>query len=169
VGSDIDIGTNNIRLNSYILISEEFRYRHQLPFRYRTKSISDIPISKIYRSFPHDPSKWMWHIIFLTDFELHIGILPLLYKDLRILMSDIGYQTKFIPISDIMSDYVLFSPISDVPISGSVRYRWSRMLDWVMWWVASIPSLISSRLVFSPHRSIRGKGHRKGAICRIYN
>ncbi len=30
-----------------------------------------------------------------------------------------------------MSDSALFSPISDVPISGSVRYRWSRISDWV--------------------------------------
>ncbi len=38
---------------------------------------------------------------------------------------------NFIPISDIMSDSALFSPISDVPISGLVRYRWSRISDWV--------------------------------------
>ncbi len=30
-----------------------------------------------------------------------------------------------------MSDFELFSPISDVPISGSVRYRWSRISEWV--------------------------------------
>ncbi len=40
-----------VRLNPLIPISEEFRYRHQLPFRYVTKSISDIPISKIDKSF----------------------------------------------------------------------------------------------------------------------
>jgi hypothetical protein len=50
--SDIDIsysdtGTKYVGLNPHIPISEEFRYRHQLPYRYRTKSISDIQISKI--------------------------------------------------------------------------------------------------------------------------
>jgi hypothetical protein len=30
-----------------------------------------------------------------------------------------------------MSDSALFSPLSDVPTSGSVWYRWSRILDWV--------------------------------------
>ncbi len=30
-----------------------------------------------------------------------------------------------------MSDSALFSPISEVPISGLVRYRWSRVSDWV--------------------------------------
>jgi hypothetical protein len=39
-------------------------------------------------------------------------------------------RQKFIPISDIMSDSALFSPISDIPIFGSVR-RWSRISDWV--------------------------------------
>ncbi len=44
-------------------------------------------------------------------------------------MSDIGQ--KLIPIYDIMSDSAHFSPISDVPLSGSVQYRWSRISDWV--------------------------------------
>jgi hypothetical protein len=44
-------------------------------------------------------------------------------------ISDI--RQNFILMSDIMLDSALFSPISDVPISGSVRYRWSRILDWV--------------------------------------
>jgi hypothetical protein len=52
-----DIGTKYVGLNPLIQISEEFRYRHQLPFRYRTKSISDIPISKIDKSLPIDPRK----------------------------------------------------------------------------------------------------------------
>jgi hypothetical protein len=47
----------SVGLNPLILISEEFRYRHQLPFRYRTKSISDIPISNIDKSFPNDSIK----------------------------------------------------------------------------------------------------------------
>ncbi len=47
----------SVGLNPLIPISEEFRYRHKLPFRYRTKSISDIPISNIDKSFPNDPIK----------------------------------------------------------------------------------------------------------------
>jgi hypothetical protein len=58
-----DIGTKYVRLNPLIPISEEFPYRHQLPFRYRTKLISDIPISKIKKSFPYDPSKILLVII----------------------------------------------------------------------------------------------------------
>jgi hypothetical protein len=50
-------------------ISEEFRYRHQLPFRYRTKSISDIPISKIGKSVPTDPNKILKNTVSHTDFE----------------------------------------------------------------------------------------------------
>jgi hypothetical protein len=48
---------------------------------------------------------------------------------IRCRISDI--KQKFIPISYIMSDSAHFSPISDIPISGSVRYRWSRISDWV--------------------------------------
>ncbi len=65
-----DIGTKNVGLNPFIPISEEFRYRHQLPFRYRTKSISDIPISKIDKSFLNDPRKMLLHINLLTSFKL---------------------------------------------------------------------------------------------------
>ncbi len=133
-----DIGPKHVGLNSFIPISEEFRYRHQLPFRYQTKSISDIPpLSKMDKFFPNDPSKIVWHIIFPTGFDPTVymssivsGVLPLRYTYkccCRIL--DIGQ--KFIPISDIMSDSALFSPISDVLISGSVQYRWSRISDWV--------------------------------------
>ena len=51
-------------------------------------------------------------------------------------ISDIGQ--KIIPISDIMSDSAVFSPISDVLISGSVRYRWSRISDWVPTYVFNL-------------------------------
>ncbi len=47
-----DIGTKYVALNPLILISEQFRY--QLLFRYRTKLMSDISISKIGKSFPID-------------------------------------------------------------------------------------------------------------------
>ncbi len=126
-----------VGLNPLIPISEEFRYRHQLPFRYRTKSISDIPISKIDKSFPNDPSKILLIIILSRWFQtLHLHVKnPSSYQcTTRVYkywfrISDI--EQKFIPISDIMSDSAHFSPISDVPISGSVRYRWSRISDWV--------------------------------------
>jgi hypothetical protein len=44
----------------------------------------------------------------------------------KVLVSDtfnIGYDIKVIPISKIMSDSAFFSPISEVPIPGSVQYR----------------------------------------------
>jgi hypothetical protein len=60
--SDIDISYFDIRtkyvgLSPFIPLSEEFQYRHQLPFRYETRSLLDIPISKIDKSFPSHPSK----------------------------------------------------------------------------------------------------------------
>jgi hypothetical protein len=64
-----DIGTKYVGLNPFIPISEEYRYRHQLPFRYRTKSISDIPISKIGKSVPTDPNKILKNTVSHTDFE----------------------------------------------------------------------------------------------------
>jgi hypothetical protein len=47
------------------------------------------------------------------------------FKGCRI--SDIG--KKFHPISDILSDSAVFSPISEVLISGSVRYSSSRISE----------------------------------------
>jgi hypothetical protein len=64
-----DIGTKYVELNPFIPISKEFQYRHQLPFRYQTKSISDFPMSKIDKSFPNDLSKILWNTIYVTDFE----------------------------------------------------------------------------------------------------
>ncbi len=132
-----DIGTKYVGLNPLIPISEESRYRHQLPFRYRTKSISDIPISKIDKSFPIDPRKilsllilflWIWTYNLCLCHQASYHCATGIYK-YWCRMSDIGQ--KFIPISEIMSDSKHFSPISDVPISGLVGYRWSRILDWV--------------------------------------
>ncbi len=132
-----DIGTKYVGLNPLIPISEEFQYRHQLPFRYRTKSISDIPISKIDKSFPIDPRKILSPNNFISlDSNPQLCVVNPLsdhcatgtYK-YWCRISNIGQ--KFIPISDIMSFSKHFSPISDVPISGSVRYRWSRISDWV--------------------------------------
>ncbi len=47
------------------------------------------------------------------------------------LLSDIVYQIRFIPYIDIMSDSALFSPKLEVPISSSVLYRWSQILEQV--------------------------------------
>jgi hypothetical protein len=132
-----DIGTNYVRLNPLIPISEEFRYRYQLSFRYRTKSISDIPISRIDKSFPNDPRKILTIIImshWIQTLSLHVKYLTCYHCATRAYkywcqISDI--EQKFIQISDIMSDSAHFSPTSNVPISGSVRYRWSRISDWV--------------------------------------
>ncbi len=129
--------TKYVGLNPHILISEEFRYHLQLPIRYRTKSISDIPISKIDKSFPNDPSKILLLIIlshWFRTFNLRVKNLVSYHCTTRVYkyysqISDMGQ--KLILISDIMLDSAHFSPISDVPISGSVRYRWSRISDWV--------------------------------------
>ncbi len=128
-------GNKYVGLNPLIVISEEFRYRHQLPFRRLTKSISDIPISQIDQSSRMTRGKFYEvPIIFLVGTEPmdpcnQTSVSPLCYEALHTKMSDIGQ--KFIPISNIMSDSALFSPISDVPISGWVRYRWSLISDWV--------------------------------------
>jgi hypothetical protein len=134
-----DITTKYVRLNPLIPISEEFRYRHQLPFRYWTKSISDIPIFNIDKSFPNDPSKIvLFQILYHCSrtHRLHVKFLMFCQYTTRVnkyqcLISDI--RQKFISVSEIMSDSAHFSPISDVPISdvpisdvpisGSVRYR----------------------------------------------
>jgi hypothetical protein len=83
-----DIGTKYVGLNPHIPISEEFQYRHQLPFRYRTKSISDIPISKIDKSIPNDPSKSIVDVYFplvsnSQSLWQDFGVLPLCYKGLQ--------------------------------------------------------------------------------------
>jgi hypothetical protein len=45
------------------------QHRHQLPFQYRTKSISDIPISKVDKSVPNDPNKTLCNSIVHTGVE----------------------------------------------------------------------------------------------------
>ncbi len=113
-----DIGTKYVGLNPLIPIPEEFKYRHQLPFRYRTKSISDIPISKIDRSFPNDPSKILSLIIFSHRFQTHnpsyqeSGVLPLWYEGFQKLWSDIEYRTKVY--SDIQYNVGLCALQSDI-------------------------------------------------------
>jgi hypothetical protein len=98
--SDIDIPyfyiwTKYVGLNPLISIPEQFRYRHQHSFRYRNKSISDIPISKIDKPFPNDPSKIPWDIIFLTGFELslHVKYLACFTTVLRVFTNfHVGYH-----------------------------------------------------------------------------
>jgi hypothetical protein len=48
-----------------------------------------------------------------------------------------------------MSDSAHFSPISDVPISGSAQYRWSWILDWVPTYGRELPqcSTLNTSLV----------------------
>jgi hypothetical protein len=149
-----DIGTKYVGLhvNPLIAISEEFRYWHQLPFRYRTKSLLDIPISKIDQSFPNDPCKilliiilshWFWthslHVKYLLSYHCATKVCKFWCQ-----ISDM--RQKFILMSDLMLDSAHFSPISDIPISGSVRYRWSPISDWVPTYGRKAPSTMSWRL-----------------------
>jgi hypothetical protein len=112
----------------------DIRHQHLL-LRYRKKicrtenchsDIGRVPISTS-ESIPISDIQE----IFITSagFEpktLVISATVLIYEFL-----DVGYQIsdKSFPISDIMSDSALFSPISEVPISSSVRYRWSRISE----------------------------------------
>ncbi len=93
-----DIGTKHVGINPLIPISEEFQYQHQLPFQYRTKSKQDIPISKIDKSFPNDPSTILLLIVLFHSNPQSScrvsGVLPLCYLALQIFESDIGYGTK---------------------------------------------------------------------------
>ncbi len=88
-----DIGTKDVGLNPFIPISGPISTSTSIP-------ISDIPISKIFQSFPTDPSNLIWHIISTLDSNSRpswwgSGNLPLRYEDIQSLESDIGYQTKF--------------------------------------------------------------------------
>ncbi len=95
-----DIGTKYVGLNPFIPISEEFQYRHQLPFRYRTKNQY-----RIFRYLKLINQSQMTRINFYTtqlftlvsnsQYSCQVsGILPLRYEDLHFLKSDIGYWRK---------------------------------------------------------------------------
>jgi hypothetical protein len=112
---------------SVIPISEENMSDWKLSCRYRKGFDidiwvhSDIRYPKIF--FYHIPAFELKTIVYKGE---HLTSQPpccLKIKGCRIF--DIGY--KFIPISDIMSDSALFSPILEVLTSSSVRYRWSRI------------------------------------------
>jgi hypothetical protein len=115
-----DIGTKKVGLNPFLQISEEFQYRRQLPFWYQTKSISDIPISKIDKSFSNDLSKIIKDIFYSLvpnpRFSCQVSsILPLRYEELPILLLDIGYR--------IWDKSLLRHPILFRSPRSSVRYR----------------------------------------------
>ncbi len=102
------------RLKNSILIPEVFRYRHQSSFRYPTlKKINISPCR--FEPVP------LW-----TISGHYYTKLPLL--TIEGWMSDIPYRIK---LSDIRYNVWLrsLSPILEVPISGSVWYRWSRISD----------------------------------------
>ncbi len=122
-----------------ILISamSDTRHRHLL-FRYRKKIcrtencysvIGRVPISTSYsipisaikhtHIFSHPPELNPRPVFSQASTLLLSQCTGLYMVGCRI--SDIGL--KFVPISDIMSDSTLFSPISKVPISSSDRYR----------------------------------------------
>jgi hypothetical protein len=109
-----DIGDKYVGLKNVIPISEVFRYQHQSSFRYLTLKKKYIPTWK----FEPGPRR-MVSERYNTE---------LLYISLN-LMSDIGYRIKLY--SDIRYNVGLrsLSPISEVLISGLVRYRWSRISD----------------------------------------
>ncbi len=113
--SDIDICYSDIGDKYVILISEVFRYRHQSSFRYPTLKKKE----KFTLRFEPAPLGMMSE-------HFNFTLLGLSYK---IGMLDIGYRIKLH--SDIRYNVGLrsLSPISEVPISGSVRYRWSRISD----------------------------------------
>ncbi len=111
-----DIGTKYVGLNPLIPMSEVFRYWHQLPFRYRTESILNIPISKIDKSFPIDPRKILSiinssHRIWTHNFYVrrHTTVLR------GFTNIDVGYR---------ISDKSIFRyPKWSQTLSTSVRYR----------------------------------------------
>jgi hypothetical protein len=110
-----DIGDKYVGLKNVIPISEVFRYWHQSLFRYpilKKKNISSCRFEPTTHG---------------TGYEYYIT--KLLCLSIYIWMSEIGYRIKVY--SDIRYNVGLrsLSPISEVPISGSVRYRWSRISD----------------------------------------
>ncbi len=96
-------------LKNVIPISEVFQYRHQSSFRYPILKKKNIPACRF-----ESTSFGMVCKRYNTK---------LLYQSVCIEMSDIGYLKKVY--SDIRYNVRLssLSPISEVPISGSVRYR----------------------------------------------
>ncbi len=122
-----DIGLNQYRIFRYlnlIIISSKIVTHNFLPW-FRTHNLSDK---------------------YLATYHCATRIYQCWCR-----ISNIGQ--KIIPISDIMLDSALFSPISDVPISGSVRYRWSQITDWVPTYGAKpVDSSMKRRFVQAPYK-----------------
>jgi hypothetical protein len=99
-----DIGDKYVGLKTVIPISEVFRYRHQSPFRYPTFTKIPFKLSGI------EPTTLQ------TEWERYT-------TELRYFSTtcDVGYRIKLH--SDIRYNVGLrsLSPISEIPISGSVR------------------------------------------------
>jgi hypothetical protein len=104
-----DIGDKYVGLKNIIPISEVFRYRHQSSFRYPIFKKKNISFCRF------EPT------VLGTVCERYNT--KLLYLSMYIEISDIRYRIKVY--SDIRYNVGLrsLSPISEVPISGSVRYR----------------------------------------------
>ncbi len=109
-----DIGDKYVGQKNVIPISEVFRYWHQSSFQYPTLK------KKIFKSADANPHPSDWKASANTE---------LLRLCVHNWMSDIGYRIKLY--SEIRYNFGLHSlcPILEVPISGSVRYRWSRISD----------------------------------------
>jgi hypothetical protein len=103
-----DIGDKYVGLKNIIPISEVFRYRHQSSFRYPILK-KKIYFSLLIRTHVPRSGKRVYNT-------------KLLCLSICTEMSDIAYRIKVY--SDIRYNVKLcsLSPISEVPISGSVRY-----------------------------------------------
>jgi hypothetical protein len=104
-----DIGDKYVGLKNVIPISEVFQYRHQSSFQYPTLKKKDISLCRFERTSLETESE---------RFNTKLRSLSVCTQ-----MSDIGYRIKVY--FDILYNVGLrsLSPISEVPISGSVRYR----------------------------------------------
>ncbi len=179
-----DIRTKNVGLNLFILIPKEFRYRHQLPFQYRTKSISDIHISKIYKSFPNDPSKIIWNIIFLTGLDPTIFRLCIashhwatrIYKfwfryiDQTKVYSYIRYNVGLCTLqSDIGRSDIRLRPISlitDIGLSAHLWWRCTKQLAYLRFKLFLLSAITWSYCFGAPKHFKRvGKGASALNIC----
>jgi hypothetical protein len=110
-----DIGDKYVGLKNVIPISEVFQYRHQSSFRYPTlKEKNFSPCRCESAPFGFGSSRYNTKVLcmFISKGMSNIGYRIKLYSDIRY---NVGLRS--------------LSPISDILISGSVRYHWSRILD----------------------------------------
>jgi hypothetical protein len=118
--SDIDICYSDIG-DKYVGLKTSFRYRKCSDIDIRVHS--DI---RHWRKKKISPCRFEPAPLGMMSEHYNITLLWLLVQKW---MSDIGYWIQLH--SDIRYNVGLrsLSPISEVPISGSVRYRWSRISD----------------------------------------